>query len=217
MSVTALDPAKPASAPPAPDTRQRILEAAMRCFSDSGFHSASMQQICAAASMSPGGVYRYFASKDEIIGAIFERVHARNSQYFERMVSEGATLEAFAEVGFSCLRDLTSGPECGLFCEVFAEAKRNPQMRVAFEAKYFQAHDMLRTAIARLQDNGEVDGSLDVGAVATLLMAIGDGLIIRMRVDEGLQFDALWPALNAMITRMLRPSAPPTIKNPVSP
>jgi hypothetical protein len=38
-----------------------------------------------------------------------------------------------------------------------------------------------------------------------------------MRVDEGLQFDALWPALNAMITRMLRPSAPPTIKNPVSP
>lgn len=212
MSITLSDAAK-LPAPAAPDTRQRILDAAMRCFSDSGFHNASMQQICAAASMSPGGVYRYFASKDEIIGAIFEHVHARNSQYFERMVAEGGTLETFSEVGFSCLRDLTSGPECGLFCEVFAEAKRNPQMREAFEAKYFQSHEMLRTALARLQNNGEVDGSLDVGVVATLLMAIGDGLIIRMRVGQGLQFEALWPALNAMITRMLRPSAPPTGKN----
>ena len=49
------------------DPRQRILEAAMRCFCENGFHSASMQQICAAANMSPGGVYRYFASKDAIM------------------------------------------------------------------------------------------------------------------------------------------------------
>jgi len=205
MSVTTGENSKMAIAPGA-DTRQRILDAAMRCFSESGFHNASMQQICAAANMSPGGVYRYFASKDEIIGAIFEHVHARNTQYFERMVSEGVTLQAFSEVGFSCLRDLTNGPESGLFCEVFAEAKRNPQMRGAFEAKYQKSLDMMRTALARLQASGEIDGSLDVAVVATLLMAIGDGLIMRMRVDQELQFEALWPALNALINRMLRPS-----------
>jgi len=205
MSMTSADAGKPAAASSS-DTRQRILDAAMRCFSDSGFHNASMQQICAAANMSPGGVYRYFASKDEIIGAIFEHVHARNTQYFERMAAEGATLDSFCEVGFSCLRELTGGPESGMFCEVFAEAQRNPQLRVVFEAKYNQALGQLCAALSHLQSIGEIDKSLEVSVVATLLMAIGDGLIVRKRVDQELKFETLWPALRALITRMLRPS-----------
>jgi TetR/AcrR family transcriptional regulator, repressor for uid operon len=213
MSIVGTDAGKPAAASSS-DTRQRILNAAMRCFSDSGFHNASMQQICAAANMSPGGVYRYFASKDEIIGAIFEHVHARNTQYFERMAAEGATLESFCEVGFSCLRDLTEGPERSMFCEVFAEAQRNPQMRGVFEAKYNQALGQLRAALSHLQSIGEIDKSLDVSVVATLLMAIGDGLIVRKRVDQELQIETLWPALHALLTRMLRPS--PAVVGPTN-
>ena len=205
MTLTAAD--SPKTAMPLGDTRQRILEAAMRCFSDSGFHSASMQQICAAASMSPGGVYRYFSSKDEIIRAIFEHVHARNTQYFERMAAEGVTLEMFTDVGFSCLRDLTEGPECGLFCEVFAEAGRNPVMREVFEASYRQACSMLESALAQLQANGEIDRALEIKVVSMLLMAIGDGLMMRMKVEQNLRFETIWPSLKTLITRMLRPSS----------
>ena len=212
MAMTAADTARSATATGG-DTRQRILAAAARCFAESGFHSASMQQICAAANMSPGGVYRYFASKDDIIGAIFEHVHARKKQYFERMAAEGATLETFSEVGFSCLRDLTEGPERGLFCEVLAEAQRNPQMRSLLEASNCQAREMLGAALARLQAIGEIDKSLDVDVVSTLLMAIGDGLIVRMRVDREVKFEAMWPALKDLITRMLRPVGAPANQN----
>lgn len=41
---------------------QRILDAARACFVRHGFQGASMQQICAEAGMSPGALYRYFAS-----------------------------------------------------------------------------------------------------------------------------------------------------------
>lgn len=212
MTVTPIDIGRTAA--PNLDARQRILEAAMRCFSDSGFHSASMQQICAAANMSPGGVYRYFASKDEIIGAIFEHVHARNAQYFERMAAEGATLDTFADVGFSCLRDLTQGPERGLFCEVFAEAQRNPELRAAFESGHEQARTMMRNALKRLQDIGEIDQSLDVDVVSMLLKAIGDGLIVRLRGDGEVDFETLWPSLKTLINRMLRPEGTPTAQTP---
>ena len=47
------------------DRRDEILAAAQRCFARSGFHGASMQDICAEAGMSPGNLYRYFPSKDE--------------------------------------------------------------------------------------------------------------------------------------------------------
>ncbi len=187
------------------DARQRILEAALGCFSASGFHSTSMQQICAAAQMSPGGVYRHFASKDDIIVAIADHVHTRNNQYMGRLATEGGTLDTFCAAGFAVLRDLMAGPECGLFCEVFAEAQRNPTVRKAFEATYSESRLMLRAVLAQLQAAGEIEVALDVDAVSSMMMAIGDGLMMRMRLDPHMNFEALWPALSALIHRMLTP------------
>ena len=39
------------------DRREAILLAAQRCFARSGFHGASMQEICTEAQISPGGLY----------------------------------------------------------------------------------------------------------------------------------------------------------------
>ena len=50
----------------------RDLAAAQRCFVRSGFHGASMQDICAEAGMSPGNLYRYFPSKEAL-----DRRHCR--------------------------------------------------------------------------------------------------------------------------------------------
>ena len=49
------------------DRRAEILAAAQRCFVRSGFHGASMQDICAEAGMSPGNLYRYFPSKEALM------------------------------------------------------------------------------------------------------------------------------------------------------
>src|SRR5690606_21791567 len=53
--------------------RDRILQAAQRCFVEHGFHAASMASIAGTAGVSAGLIYRYFASKNEIIVAIVER------------------------------------------------------------------------------------------------------------------------------------------------
>ncbi|MEW2305994.1 TetR/AcrR family transcriptional regulator [Streptomyces sp. NPDC006655] len=50
--------------------RAEIVAAARRCFARGGFHQTSMPDIAAAAGVSAGAPYRYFASKEEIILAI---------------------------------------------------------------------------------------------------------------------------------------------------
>src|ERR671914_794026 len=50
--------------------RRQILDAALVCFSRRGFHQASMQAIFEESGLSPGAVYRYFKSKEEIVEAI---------------------------------------------------------------------------------------------------------------------------------------------------
>src|ERR1700752_5399442 len=54
----------------AADRRSEILQAAQTCFARSGFHQASMQEICAEAGLSPGNLYRYFRSKEDIIAGL---------------------------------------------------------------------------------------------------------------------------------------------------
>ena len=47
-------------------TRRRLLQAAVRLFSERGYHGASVDQIVAAARVNKRMVYHYFGSKDAI-------------------------------------------------------------------------------------------------------------------------------------------------------
>src|SRR3954454_5040443 len=88
------------------DRRAGILEAAERCFSRSGFHKASMQDICAEAGMSAGNLYRYFRSKETIIAAIAEAERVRNSALFELLERAEDPVLALMERSRRYLRDM---------------------------------------------------------------------------------------------------------------
>src|SRR6201991_1720865 len=109
------------------DRRSEILAAAQRCFVRSGFHGASMQDICNEAGMSPGNLYRYFPSKEALIAGIAERDRAEVAQEFASIdLSRGffAVLEGMAHHHFSGRPD----EQVKLCTEVMAEARRNPEI-----------------------------------------------------------------------------------------
>jgi AcrR family transcriptional regulator len=60
-------------------TRERILDEAMRLFSEHGYAATSIAKIEAAAGLTPGagGLYHHFASKEAVLGAGIERQLAR--------------------------------------------------------------------------------------------------------------------------------------------
>src|ERR1700730_13602995 len=109
------------------DRRAEILAAAQRCFVPSGFHGASMQDICTEAGMSPGNLYRYFPSKEALIAGIAERDRADVSQRFASVdLSQGffPVLEGLARHYFA-----RYPREQVLLCtEVMAEARRHPEI-----------------------------------------------------------------------------------------
>ena len=58
-------------------TEQRILQAALRLFREKGFHGVGVAAIGPAAGISGPGIYKHFASKDQILAALFEQATAR--------------------------------------------------------------------------------------------------------------------------------------------
>lgn len=55
--------------------RDRILEAAVQVFAERGFHRAKVKDVAKAAGIADGTVYNHFASKDELLLGILERLN----------------------------------------------------------------------------------------------------------------------------------------------
>ncbi len=52
-------------------TRQRLLDAAMRCFASKGFAGTSIRDIAQAAGVATGLLYAHFDSKDTLLLSVF--------------------------------------------------------------------------------------------------------------------------------------------------
>jgi AcrR family transcriptional regulator len=61
--------------PKGEQTRERILDAALDLFRTRGYADTTMRQIADAAGVAVGNAYYYYASKDQLILAFYERNH----------------------------------------------------------------------------------------------------------------------------------------------
>ncbi len=57
-------------------TRERILDVALDLFRQHGYGATTMRMIATAASVALGNSYYYFPSKDHLVQAFYERMHA---------------------------------------------------------------------------------------------------------------------------------------------
>jgi TetR/AcrR family transcriptional regulator, repressor for uid operon len=191
------------------DRREEILEAAQRCFVRSGFHGASMQEICAEANMSPGNLYRYFRSKEAIIAGICERNQAEAVEGFQAVDQAPNFMDGlFALARFH----MVDQPEedASLCVEIMAESRRNPeiaQLRQTLERDIkARLVEMLRRAALR----GEIAAATDLDGAATMLMVLYDGMSWRRVADPTFDAEAALPHLLHMVRCLLAPPAAAT-------
>lgn len=200
----------PASTDAREAQQQRILSAAMACFARSGFHKASMQDICAEAGMSAGNLYRYFRSKEAIIAAIAEAERVRNAALFELLERAEDPVRGLIELARCYLRDM-QGRDAPMLCtEIIAEALRNPEIRTMFERNINEAHAACAHALRQGIAQGYVDPNLDVDVAVRMLMALGDGIVAHRVIADFMTDDRTEAVLEVMLERFLRPHAAST-------
>jgi AcrR family transcriptional regulator len=185
------------------DRRAEILEAAQRCFVRSGFHGASMQDICAEAGMSPGNLYRYFPSKEALIAGIAERDRAEVAQEFARVdLSHGffKILEGMAQHHFAQRPD----QQVAMCTEIMAEARRNPEIARICAAFDADVHKRLVDLMRAAAEHGDIPDDVDFDAVASMLMIIADGVWWRRALDRDFDPKTVLPVFIDVSRHMLR-------------
>src|SRR5947199_4917980 len=130
---------------PTLDRRVQILDAALVCFGQRGFHQTSMHDISAEAGISVGLIYRYFASKEAVISAMADRHKKEIHDVLERARQAPTLLESL-EILFTA-HCCESSPQfqSAFVVDLYAESARNPQMADL-------VRDVLQTAMDGVTD-----------------------------------------------------------------
>ncbi|MFC3886219.1 TetR/AcrR family transcriptional regulator [Bacillus songklensis] len=67
------------------DKHTRIIETAMKLFSQKGYHSTSIQEIAENSGIAKGSIYNYFSSKEHLFMSIFKHYHDRLFSKFSQV------------------------------------------------------------------------------------------------------------------------------------
>jgi TetR/AcrR family transcriptional regulator, repressor for uid operon len=190
---------------PVEDRRRQILSAAEACFARHGFHQASMQEICKEADLSPGSVYRYFRSKDELIAALIDDNWEQTSRLFAAAREEADVVAALVRMANEVLRDIDNPVIGPLHFECTAESVRNPKVAAQVRQADAKAVTELTELLRRGQATGRVDASLDPATTARTLIALIDGLAWRKFVDPTTDLATFLDTIRTLLDRFLNP------------
>lgn len=169
-------------APPsesAPDRQSQILRAAMVCFAKCGFHETSMHDISEEAGISVGLIYRYFASKEAVIGALAEEHKKELGELLERARSAPTLLDSLEILLTSHCCENQPQLHSAFVVDLFAEAGRNPSIANLVRDVLEAGAAGLTEVIARAPEMRDAPHGLQPREVTELILAASRGAIMR--------------------------------------
>jgi len=194
-----------------PDTqrarRERILDAAELCFARAGFHRTTMQHICREAGISPGALYVYFASKEDLIAGIVERDRAKLAAELAELSKEPDLLSALAKLGEHYTMEEPQHKRV-LGLEIGSEATRNPAVNETFSSVDEFCRKSFEQVFERAIRDGKIKPQDDPRTLSEVISLIGDGLFWRRAVDPNFDVQRYLPVIVRLVGTLLNPVEP---------
>lgn len=185
---------------------QHILDAAVVCFAKKGFHSTTTAEICREAGMSPGHVFHYFASKQEIIEAIAENDRVIFADIFAENVNEAKVVDSIVAIIRAVVKYITVYHVSARLCiEINAEATRNPEIMKIFLENEKWNKKALTDLIAIGIQNGEIAQDLQPVIITDWLFILTNGILCYSVTDQSFDWEIHTDFLEKIIRKTLLP------------
>lgn len=157
--------------------REAILDAAFTVFSSQGYDRTSVREVARAVGLTPAGVLHYFASKDDLFVEVLRERTERNIRDFGG--------ENPVESLTAILRhNITVPGLVRLYATLSAESTdvAHPAHDY-FTTRYRWVREELSRGVRAAQARGEIRSEYDADEVASVLLAVADGLQVQWLLD----------------------------------
>ncbi|MFI5694411.1 TetR/AcrR family transcriptional regulator [Kribbella sp. NPDC051586] len=160
--------------------REEILRAALEVIARHGYRKTSTRELAAAVGLSEAGLLHYFGSKEKLFEAV---LRARDEADQERSAGRDDLIDRLISV----VRHNSDVPGLvQLYSTFSAEAGDSEHSaHEFFVERYDRLRDALAEAVRARQSDGTIDAAADPEKIATVLIALSDGLQIQSQFRLG--------------------------------
>ena len=177
--------------------REEILGTALEHFARKGYDRTSVREIAREAGLSQAGLLHHFSTKEELFLEVLRRRDDRDGdpERHQHVHSVDHLMQAVE-------RNIGEPGLVRLFVSMSAESvDESSQARSFFEDRYDWLRTQLADDVRRRQASHEMPADLDAEDVASLLVAVSDGLQLQWllqpdKVDMSRRLDVLWQLLS---------------------
>ena len=171
-----------------PSLRNNILDAGLRVMFRSGYHGASVRDICAAAGVPQGSFTNHFRSKEafaaEVLDQYFNYLKGLVQQALDERLTPRQQLKRYLDIITDKLE--RDGWKIGcLIGDLSLEtSSHSSALRNRLDAIFREWRAPFASCIAAAQATGEIDSQFDATELAEFLLASWEGAILRMKVER---------------------------------
>lgn len=189
----------PESRPRSGQTRQRLLAAAAALIAEVGWGRVTTRAVAERAGLPLGTVSYHFRGKQELLShAALEMVEALFP------TADLAAAETLEEL-LGLIKTSTGDPGAydpvvyGVLLETLREAGRDPGLAGRMTALLAEYRRLLCELMRAEQQRGMVRADVDPAALARLVAAAGDGLLLHALLDNDIDTTSAFDVLRALL------------------
>ncbi|HEX8084709.1 MAG TPA: TetR/AcrR family transcriptional regulator [Solirubrobacteraceae bacterium] len=171
---------------------QRIVEAMRASVARRGVAGSTFDHVAREAGVSRGLLHYYFGTKERLLAEVVKHDTEVRMTLLDAAVRGATTADDVLERMVANMEDLArADPELiALVFELFALSRRHEEVAAEFAELIRRLREQLADLLRAKEEEGVVRLAADAEAVADVLFAMGDGMLLRMLADPGRDWSA---------------------------
>jgi AcrR family transcriptional regulator len=188
------------------ERRRRFIEAAWRCAEGKGFRDMTVDDICNAAGASKGAFYGYFDSKQALMLALFDDHAAELDELMATLDRRNLTaVERLRRFTKAMLDHGADQASVQVRSDLWGASLTEPEIRERVAETVARRRAVLRGWIQTAVDQGELSLGVPANALASVILALGDGLMQHSAADpSGFRWPLVARALDEIFAGLAR-------------
>ncbi|MEO9329361.1 TetR/AcrR family transcriptional regulator [Gordonia aurantiaca] len=182
---------------------RQILDAARRCFTEKGFHRASMSDVIRESGLSAGAVYSYYASKEELVAEVAKSVFLTYQEGFASLAdgrsgpaSPEQAIRFLAQRAVAEIAPLTD--DFRMVLTIWGEAANNPDLKAISGEIIRGLRGVFEGVLVRWRDAGH-ELPDEPGALAPVMVSVMQGIVVQQSLVGDVDVDAYVDSWCAML------------------